>query len=104
MARISNIRWNELSENKAVLIATLEHINDTQPNSTARGDCKRELKELLHDALYEASMAWSCAFAKELREAVYEHRFNNARQMLDVKDGKAKSRALFCIDMLEAMC
>jgi len=96
MARISNEKWNELKAQEGVLIDTLVHLGDV-PKTTARGDSKY----LSYDALHEASMAWSCAFSKELREAVYEHRYDNARQMLDTKNGKAKDRALAIIKLLE---
>lgn len=104
MARISNTKWNELAENEGILIETMAHIASAKPNG-ARGCVQNigEVKYLIYDALHEASMAWSCAFSKELREAVYEHRYNSARQMLEVKSGIAKERALVLIDILEAM-
>ena len=101
MARISNAKWNELTEQE-ILIDTLIHLGDTSPKSTARG-ASSEIKYLSYDALHEASMGWSCAFSKELREAVYEHRYDTARQMLDTKSGKAKERALIIINILEYM-
>lgn len=100
MARISNTKWNELAEQESVLIDTLIHLGDASPKSTARGS-SIETKYLSYDALHEASMGWSCAFSKELREAVYEHRYDTARQMLDTKSGKAKDRALIIINVLE---
>jgi hypothetical protein len=100
MARISNTKWNELAEQEGVLIDTLIHLGDAQPRCKARG-ASTEAKYLFYDALHEASMGWSCAFSKELREAVYEHRYDVARQMLDTKDGKAKERALIIINVLE---
>ena len=99
MARISSTKWNELKEQEGILIDTLTHLGDAPP-STARG-ASSEAKYLSYDALHEASMGWSCAFSKELREAVYEHRYDNARQMLDTKSGKAKERAMAIIDLLE---
>ena len=102
MARISSIKWNQLAEQESVLIDTLIHLGDTPIKSTARG-VSTDTKYLSYDALHEASMGWSCAFSKELREAVYEHRYNNARQMLDTKGGKAKERALIIIGILEYM-
>ena len=102
MARISNIKWNELAEQESVLIDTLMHLGDAPPKCTARG-MSSNTKYLSYDALFEASMGWSCAFSKELREAVYEHRYDNARQMLDTKSGKAKDRALIIIGVLEYM-
>ena len=100
MARISEIKWNELAEQESVLIDTLIHLGDMPPKNTMRGGSSAT-KYLSYDALFEASSAWSCAFSKELREAVYEHRYNNARQMLDTKSGKAKDRALTIIKLLE---
>ena len=104
MARISNTKWRELAENEGVLIETMIYLSSDKPNG-ARGYAPQlsEVKYLIYDALHEASMAWSCAFAKELREAVYEHRYNFARQMLEVKSGIAKDRALILIGILEAM-
>ena len=100
MARISNTKWQELSEQESVLIDTLIHLGDAPPTVTVRGSSS-ETKYLSYDALFEASMGWSCAFSKELREAVYEHRYAVARQMLDTKSGKAKERALIIISVLE---
>ena len=100
MARISETKWNELAEQESVLIDTLFHLGDAPPKHTSRG-VSSNTKYLSYDALHETSMAWSCTFAKELREAVYEHRYNNARQMLDTKCGKAKDRALTIIGLLE---
>ena len=99
MARISNTKWNELAEQEYVLINTLLHLDDTI-KSEARGS-STNTKYLLYDVLHEASMAWSCAFGKELREAVYEYRYDVARQMLDTKKGEAKNRALIAINILE---
>ena len=85
MAKISNAKWKELLEQEEMLIETLVHLGDAPPN-TARGDSSAT-KYLSYDALHEASMGWSCAFGKELREAVYEHRYVNARQLLETKIG-----------------
>lgn len=100
MSRISNTKWNELKEQESVLIDTLIHLGDTPPTSTARGSAFNT-KYLSYDALHEASMGWSCAFSKELREAIYEHRYDTARQMLDTKKGEAKDRAMVIIKLLE---
>lgn len=102
MARISNTKWNELAEQESVLIDTLMHLGDAPPKCTARG-VSSNTKYLSYDALFEASQGWSCAFSKELREAVYEHRYNNARQMLSTKSGEAKDRAEKIIALLEYM-
>ena len=104
MARISSTKWKELVDNERVLVETLVYFDAKKP-SGAKGSAKHisNVKYMIYDALHEASMGWSCAFAKELREAVYEHRYNSARQMLDVKSGIAKNRALVLINMLEAM-
>lgn len=100
MANISATKWNELAEQEGVLIDTLMHLGDAPPKNTMRGTSS-DTKYLSYDALHEVSSAWSCAFSKELREAVYEHRYANARQMLDTKGGKAKDRALKIIKLLE---
>jgi hypothetical protein len=100
MARISNIKWSVLMYQEGALINTLVHLGDAPPKLTARGSAS-DTKYLSYDALHEASMAWSCTFAKELREAVYEHRYDTARQMLETKNGQAKNRALAIIAVLE---
>lgn len=100
MARISNTKWNELAEQEYVLIDTLLHLNDTNVKPKTRGS-STNTKYLLYDALHEASMVWSCAFSKELREAVYEYRYDVARQMLETKKGEAKERTSIIVNILE---
>ena len=99
MARVSNRKWNELAMQESVLIDTVIHLGDTQ-TSTARSSAT-EIKYLSYDALHEATQGWSCVFGKELREAVYEQRFDVARQMLSTKEGIAKERAEIVINILE---
>lgn len=104
MARISNTKWNELVDSETVLIETLTHINSTAPISITRGQAKESLadiKYIAYDALHEATQGWSCRFAKEVREAVYEHQYKTARQMVSTKSGIAKERALILISLLE---
>ena len=87
MARISNKNWNAYK--------------------TARGASRLpdfDVKEMAYDTLMEVSNSWGCAFGQNLREAVYSHWWNTARQMLDVKpDSESKRRALIVINDLENM-
>lgn len=108
MARISNTKWDELVNNEQVLISTLEHIVTEAPNTSTKGKSEAEatlydLKYLAYDALHEATQAWSCKFAKEVREAVYEHQYIIARNMVSTKTGLAKERVMILISIIELM-
>ena len=88
MARISHKEWNAYQ--------------------TARGashqDPTVDIKKMAYDTLFEVSNSWGCAFGANLREAVYCHWFDSARQMLDVKPkSESKTRALTIIQDLENM-
>lgn len=105
MARISNTKWDELVNNEQVLIETLEHLLSKVPNNS-KGKSEStlyDLKYLAYDALYEATQAWSCKFAKEVREAVYEHQYIIARNMVSTKTGLAKERVMILISIIELM-
>ncbi|MGN0318690.1 MAG: hypothetical protein ACI4E1_12240 [Lachnospira sp.] len=103
MARISNTKWNELVDNEQVLVETLEHLIAKAPNNS-KGKSEStlyDLKYLAYDALSEATQGWSCEFGKEVREAVYEHNYKIARNMVSTKTGLAKDRVMILISIIE---
>lgn len=105
MARISNTKWNELVSSEQILIETLEHLFSKAPNNS-KGKSEAtlyDLKYLAYDALSEATQGWSCKFAKEVREAVYEHQYNIARNMVSTKTGLSKERVMILISIIELM-
>ena len=104
MARISNTKWHELVNNETVLVETMAFINSASPNSHTRGQAQNtlsDIKYIAYDALHEATQGWSCKFAKEVREAVYEHRYDTARDMVSTKSGIGKERVEILISILE---
>jgi hypothetical protein len=91
MAKISNKEWFKYLETKSA-------------RGASRSVSAEDIKKQAYDTLFEVSNSWGSAFGANLREAVYCHWWDSARQMLDVKpDSKSKERALTVINDLENM-
>ena len=87
MARISHKNWEVYSKARGA---------SKEPNE--------DIKKMAYDTLFDVSNSWGCAFGANLREAVYCHWWDSARQMLDVKpNSESKRRALTVIQDLENM-